>query len=78
MTDADEIANDAAQSDSPLRSLLLGATADMIEMAMTLAPAKNIHEHLEAIILAAEKRMTVDTVMASGGLAENHMTWGHA
>lgn len=78
MTDADEIANDAALSDSPLRSLLFGAAADMIEMAATLAPAKTIHEHLEAIILAAEKRLTVDMVIASGGLAESKMTWGHA
>jgi hypothetical protein len=67
MTHPDDLVNDAAKSDDPLRALCLLLAADMVEMAIDACAdggsADAISEHLEAVISAAERRLVVEPVL---------------
>jgi hypothetical protein len=66
MTNPDDLANDVAESEDPLRVLCLLVAADMVEMVCGgHESAEAISDHLEAIIAAAEKRLIVETALVN-------------
>ena len=73
MTMPGDIANDAAESEDPLRTLCLLLAADMVEMTIETvakgASAEAIREHLEAVIAALERRLVVEPVLINWRVA---------
>ena len=70
MMTADEIAEEAAASASPLRYFCMAAAAEACEMAMAGASCDAIEAHLDAVCTAAEKRIVAEPFLISWSVNE--------
>jgi len=79
MTDPDEMANDAAGKESPLRHLFLTIAADVLDMGIAGASCDEIVDYLDAACTAAEKRLFVEAILSAASRSVPlHLVWSNA
>jgi hypothetical protein len=63
MTNPDDLVNEAAESEDPMRTFGLLLAADLLEAVCTDGSTEVIRGHIEAVISAADRRLILEPIL---------------